>query len=250
MNILFGVIGFLCLVYHVVLVAYAGFGASFAFFWLAAAVLCGILSVLFGIRRFRLFLKGLPLWVKVPVRTTVALGLLCFLLVEGLIIFHMAAKPTGDLDYLVVLGAKVQGETPTKSLCFRLDAAAEYLADHPGTRVVVTGGKGPGEDISEAAAMRNYLVEKGIDRKRIIMERYASNTQQNLAYSKSLIGNDEAKVGVVTNDFHVFRAVSLAKKLGIRKAVGLPAKSDGMIFPNMMVREFFAVVKDKFLGNI
>ena len=144
MNILFGVIALLSLVYYIVIVGYAGFQASFSVFWLALSVFCGILAVLFSMKRFRLFLRGLPMWVKIPVRTTVTLGIFLFLLVEGFIVFHMFSEPEEDLDYLVVLGAQVRGETITKSLRYRLDEAADYLETHPDTKVVVTGGKGAG----------------------------------------------------------------------------------------------------------
>lgn len=250
MNILFTVIAVLSLGYYGVIVAYAGFKASFSLFWLALAVLCGLLAFLFSLKSFRLFLKGLPLWVKVPVRTTVALGLICFAAVEAFIIFPMLGKPHKDLDYLVVLGAQVKGETVSNSLRLRLDEALGYLEENPRTRVVVTGGRGPGEDISEAAAMRNYLTDHGIRRERIILERYASDTKENLTYSMSLIGDKEASVGIVTNDFHVFRSVSMARKLGMKNVTGLAAPSDGILKVNLTVREFFAVLKEKFVGNI
>ena len=94
-----------------------------------------------------------------PVRTTVALGLICFAAVEAFIIFPMLGKPHKDLDYLVVLGAQVKGETVSNSLRLRLDEALDYLEENPRTRVVVTGGKGPGEDISEAAAATGSVHE-------------------------------------------------------------------------------------------
>lgn len=250
MNILFGVIALLSLVYYIVIVGYAGFQASFSVFWLALSVFCGILAVLFSMKRFRLFLRGLPMWVKIPVRTTVTLGIFLFLLVEGFIVFHMFSEPEEDLDYLVVLGAQVRGETITKSLRYRLDEAADYLETHPDTKVVVTGGKGAGEDVAEGIAMRRYLMELGIGKDRIIVERFATDTRENINYSRALIGDPEASVGIVTNNFHVFRSVSLANKLGMSKATGIAAPSDGLLFPNMLVREFFAVMKDKFLGNI
>ena len=69
-------------------------------------------------------------------------GLICFAAVEAFIIFPMLGKPHKDLDYLVVLGAQVKGETVSNSLRLRLDEALDYLEENPRTRVVVTGGKG------------------------------------------------------------------------------------------------------------
>ncbi len=250
MNILFGVLALFSIVYYVVIVVYTGFKASFSLFWLALFVVFAGLGLLFSVRRFRLFFRELPMWVKVPVKTTVVLGLLLFFVVEGFIVYHMFEQPRKELDYLVVLGAQVRGETVSKSLRHRLDTAAEYLEENPETRVVVTGGKGPGEDVAEAVAMRDYLMEAGIGRERIIMERHASNTEQNLSYSKSLIGDSEKSVGIVTSSFHVFRAVSLARKAGFQDVVGIAAPSVAGLLPNMMVREFFAVLKDKLVGNM
>lgn len=250
MNILFGVLGSLSLIYYILLVAYAGMGTSFSLFWLLLAVVCGLLSMVWGIQSSRLFLKKLPLWVRVPVRTTVMLALLVFLIVGSMIGISMIPDSDARFDYLVVLGAKVNGRELSKSLKYRLDTAAEYLDEHPETKAVVTGGRGEGEEISEAAAMRDYLAQKGISRKRIYMERYAVNTAQNLEYSLSLISDQEARIGIVTSDFHVFRAVAIGKKAGMEQVQGVPAKTDLIYLPNMMMRECFAVLKDWFMGNI
>ncbi len=236
--------------YYVGIVVYTGLKASFSVFWLALSLFFAGMCLLFSLRRFRLFLKGLPMWVKIPIRTTLVLGAFLFLLVEGLIIYHMFGRAEKDLDYLVVLGAQVRGEQVSKSLRYRLDTAVDYLEENPETRVVVTGGKGPGEDVSEAVAMRNYLVEQGIERERIIMERHAVNTEQNLSYSRSLIGDSTKSVGIVTSSFHVFRAVGLAEKAGFERVTGIAAPSVTGLLPNMMVREFFAVLKDRFMGNM
>ncbi|MCI8466182.1 MAG: YdcF family protein [Lachnospiraceae bacterium] len=250
MNILFGVLALISLGYYVTIIVYTGIKASFSVFWLLLFVFFAGMSVLFSLRRFRLFLKGLPMWVKIPVRTTLVLGFFLFFLVESFIVFHMFEKPEADLDYLVVLGAQVRGSTVSNSLRCRLDTAVEYLEENPDTKVIVTGGMGPGEEMPEAVAMRNYLVRHGIERERITMERYATNTKENLAYSKALAGNGTRSVGVVTNSFHVFRSVRLAEKEGFEDVTGIVAPSVGWLLPNMMVREFFAVLKDKFMGNI
>ena len=75
-------------------------------------------------------------------------------------------------------------------------------------------------------------------------------TEENLTFSRALIADEEASVGIVTNGFHVFRSVKIAEKQGMRNVTGIAAKSDPILLPNYMVREFFAVLKDKFVGNI
>ena len=251
MNILFGIIALVSIVYYGVIVSYAGLQASFSLFWLAFGIFMAVLAVLFSLRRFRAGFRGLPPWIKVPILTTVSMVLLCFAVVECMILFYMLVKPEEKpVDYLVVLGAQVRGDRITKSLRYRLDAAYDYLEENPDTKVIVTGGQGPGENISEAAAMRGYLLDKGIERDRIIMERNATSTEENLTFSRALIADEEATVGIVTNGFHVFRSVKIAEKQGMRNVTGIAAKSDPILLPNYMVREFFAVLKDKFVGNI
>lgn len=82
----------------------------------------------------------------------------------------MFAKGKPELDYLVILGAQVRGTVPSRALRKRLDTALAYLEENPGTIAVVSGGRGPGEDITEAEIMKEYLLLHGIDEKRILVE--------------------------------------------------------------------------------
>ncbi|MCI8355275.1 MAG: YdcF family protein, partial [Lachnospiraceae bacterium] len=117
-------------------------------------------------------------------------------------------------------------------------------------RVIVSGGQGPDEHISEAQGMYDYLVEKGIDKNRILKEDKSVNTFQNLSFSAQYLDREQDAVGVVTNNFHVFRAVRTAKKAGYRNVCGIAAKGEPFLQWNNMMREFFGVVKNVLFGTM
>ncbi len=170
--------------------------------------------------------------------------------------FQSRTEP--DLDYLIVLGAQVKESGPSAVLKYRLDAACEYLNDNPGTVCILSGGRGPNEPWAEAEGMCDYMTAKGIPESRIILEKESLNTKQNiencLNLSKDggglLIDPEHDRIGIVTNNFHIFRGVSIAKKAGAANVFGIPAYSRPLYLPNNMLREFFGVVKDFLAGNI
>ncbi len=139
-----------------------------------------------------------------------------------------------------MLGAQIRGTAITNSLERRLIKALEYLDENPETRVIVSGGQGNGESISEAEAMASYLEEHGIAPERIWQENHSTSTEENLHFSQKLISDITAPVGIVTNNFHMYRALRTARKLGFTQTDGIPATSNPVLFLNYMVREFFA----------
>lgn len=150
---------------------------------------------------------------------------------------------------VVVLGAGVNGRTPSLSLQTRLDAALAYLEEHPDIPAVLTGGQGYGEEITEAACMYDYLTARGIDGERLLLEERAANTAENFTFSAALLeaaGVDvsEDTVAVVTNDFHVARARLIAQKKGYGATIGVGAPIPWLhLEVNYYLREAFAVVK-------
>ena len=146
------------------------------------------------------------------------------------------------VDCLIVLGAQVKGKKITDSLKRRLDRAVMYLKKYPDTRVIVSGGQGPGEEISEADAMAEYLITSGISRKRIIREGQSTSTRENLRYSKKYTDPQKEKIGIVTNGFHMYRALLIADQEGYRNTYKVPASSNPVFQINYLMREFFAVV--------
>ena len=184
--------------------------------------------------------------------TVVASAMLALALGIGVVVMaNAAATPSAGLDEIIVLGAQVRPDgTPSTVLRYRLDAASAYLRENPGTRCIVSGGKGGNEPCSEAECMATYLCESGIDESRIVLEDRSRSTVENLRYSRELLASDTDRVGIVTNDFHVFRACSIAVRQDLTGVCGISAPSDPWFLPNNLLREVACVAKDFLLGNI
>ena len=148
-------------------------------------------------------------------------------------------------DAVIVLGAGVNGTTPSVALQTRIDAAARYLQANPGIPAVLSGGQGAGEDISEAQAMYDALTACGIAPERLILEEQSTNTRQNLQNSLALLPDGYHKtVAIVTNDFHMARVRLLLTTAGPGKVVQVPAKLPWWLGVNYYLRESFAIVND------
>lgn len=130
----------------------------------------------------------------------------------------------------------------------RLEVAFEYLEDNPDVLCIVTGGQGENEDITEAKAMKDYLVNKGIDDFRILIEDKATSTVQNLEFSKKILdeNNFGYNITIVTDGFHQYRASLIAKDLGL-KPNALSAKTKPYLLPTYWVREWFGIAYETVL---
>ena len=169
-----------------------------------------------------------------------------FLFVEGSIILNgISLNTPKNVDYLVVLGARIRGEVPSLTLQYRLDKAYTYLVNNPDTMVIVSGGQGVGESITEAEAMKRYLVKKGIKENRILLEPRARDTDENLRYAFEIMDGqqEDSSSLVVTSSFHVLRSKMIAKDLG-RQVGGIGSKTLPYLIPTYYLREFFAVVEE------
>lgn len=185
--------------------------------------------------------------------TLLGLGLLLSSITGVYIASAWTQTPASGLDYIVVLGCGVRGSTPSIPFKERVNAAYAYLADNPETVCVVSGGQGAGENLSEAACMTQLLVDKGIDPERIWQEDQATNTRENLAYSLKLIesktGARPESLGIVTSDFHVYRAQLTAGQLGIASE-GIPAQTQWLALRlNYFMREIPGVWYYKIFGG-
>jgi uncharacterized SAM-binding protein YcdF (DUF218 family) len=147
-----------------------------------------------------------------------------------------------DVDYIIILGARVKGTTPSLALQYRIDAAAQYLKDNQTTIAIASGGKGDGEDISEAVAIKNGLIKQGVDEERIILESKSTDTVENITYSKKLIPENLTTGLIVSNDFHIYRAKLIAKDIGLKLA-GLPADTPAIAIAKSYSREYLAITK-------
>lgn len=239
-----------CIGYYIFAASYAGIASSFLGFWLLAAFgFAFIIFLIFANRKYNFYAK-IPRGIRMTGMVLIICLISIFLLMEALILSKMNSRAKKGADYVIVLGAQVRGTRVTKSLAKRLDAACEYLRDNPETKVVCTGGQGRGEDISEAMAEKGYLIEKGISEDRIIVEDKSTSTYQNLEYAESIINDRDASVAIVTNNFHVYRAVHLGKYVGFEDVDGIAAKSDNRLLLNYMVREGLALAKELVLHRI
>ncbi len=239
------VLGILCLLYFIALNLYTGFTNLFYCIWLPIGIVFLILARMTKTGAIRRMPRGL----KILCGGFIAVCAAFFLLIEGLILSGFYRTPSKEPDYLIVLGAHVENGRPSRVLAKRLDAAFDYAAEHENVTVIVSGGQGGNEATTEAYAMAAYLEEKGLERDRILLEEKSTDTEENLRFSKELTG-DGARIAVVSNDFHIYRAVHLARGAGFNDPQGLSARDDIRTLPANLMREFFGVVKDWVCGNM
>ncbi len=148
-------------------------------------------------------------------------------------------------DAVIILGAGIHGETVSQTLAYRLDAALKYHKMNPEALLVVSGGQGPQELISEAEAMERYLVSRGVAPEKIVREDKASSTFENFQFSKELLDqrfSTSYKTAYITNSFHVFRAGRIAKNVGIISARFHAQNAILTVIPDYL-RECCAIVK-------
>lgn len=227
--------GFLCLAYYgAVSVRLRRWDSTFSRFWLIMGILC--LSLYAAASRIP-GMADSKLWKLMRAAVVI------FIVAELFIVLAMIPTKERGIPYIIVLGAQVKGTMITDSLRRRLKRSATYLSENPDTTVIVSGGQGPGEEITEAEAMAEYLEVWGIDRRRILLEDKSKSTEENLRYSAAYIPDMELPVGIVSNNFHMFRACCYARRTGYKNIRRLPAGCNALLFPNYMVREFFAVCK-------
>ncbi|WP_434793703.1 hypothetical protein TPDSL_37380 [Terrisporobacter petrolearius] len=144
-----------------------------------------------------------------------------FILLESAIIINMyMAKDVNSInsmDTMIVLGAKVNKDGVSKTLKQRLDKAIEYYNENKLINIIVSGGQGKDEVMSEAWAMKNYLVKNGVNEDNIILENKATTTLENIMFSKEIMEdlNLENKALIVTSDYHLFRSRFIASILGV-----------------------------------
>lgn len=170
------------------------------------------------------------------------IGLLIVGVTECLIIEASFGDPREHVDYVVVLGAKVRVTGPSASLWDRIHGAYDYLAEHPDAIAIVSGGQGVDEPMPEGEAMFDELVFLGIDPKRVWIEDSATSTWENITFALDLIeektGTRPDKLGVVSSEYHLFRASLLAREAGV-DFVGIPARTSRV---SQMVNHFMREV--------
>ena len=142
----------------------------------------------------------------------------------------------GKLDYVVVLGTGLIGDQVTPLLASRIEKGIAIYQKHPGSKLIMSGGQGPDELMAEGQAMADYALEQGIPAEDIVIENQSTNTEENLKFSYALM-KPGSRFALVTNYYHVFRALLLARKLKI-KCIGYGARTKFYFSLNAFIREF------------
>ena len=177
-----------------------------------------------------------------------ALGLFLWALTGYWMGEGLKAKADGKNEVAIVLGAKVNGEVPSLSLRYRLEAALAYGEAHPQVKFILSGGQGPDEAVSEAEAMRRYLVEHGIAEDRLLLESVSTSTYENIKNSKELLPEGVSAVTLITSDYHVARARKIAANLGLTTDA-VAAKTPQIVKAKLKTRERLALLKTYLMGK-
>jgi uncharacterized SAM-binding protein YcdF (DUF218 family) len=154
--------------------------------------------------------------------------------------------PQAKAAYMIILGAKLNGAEPSLSLKYRMDTALEYLKKNPSTEVIVSGGQGTDELISEADAMNQYLIANHINPTRIKLEAQSTSTFENIQFSKKLLQGNH--ILLVSNDFHLLRAKLIAERQGLVVDT-LSSPTPKSVKIQLYIREYIALIKSFLLDR-
>ena len=249
-NKLYAIIGIILIIYVVVINIVSSSKIAFS----EPVILLAISIIIYSATREKIliyihkrsYLKKVVKLIKIITICIISL----LIAIEGIIIGYPKHDTTNS-DYILVLGAGLRQDCyPTTILSSRLYAAKECIEEYGNTgKVIVSGGKGNDEKISEAEAMKKYLIDIGVPEDMILVENKSTNTNENLEFSRKIIENDSGKaidevnVKIVTTDFHAFRSRFLAKKNGYSKVSNYSSPTTWYLIPITYFRESFAVVK-------
>lgn len=213
-------------------------------------LIVGILLILYHFNKKYINKNNILKKIDKVIKIFICIGLVVFLLLEGAIVSY-PKKSIENTDYIIVLGAGLNnGHELSQTLRDRLNAALDCLDKYNNdSYIVVSGGKGNDEDMSEAEAMERYLLDKGISKNKIIKEDKSRNTWENFKFSKEKIELHSEKelkdlsVKIVTTDFHAFRSNMLAKRNGYKNTKVYSSNTVSYLIPVFYTREAVALVK-------
>ena len=179
------------------------------------------------------------------------LGIVSVIVCTAIIETYATRKAEDGKDAVIVLGAALHGAEPSNVLKWRLDAAYDYWQDNKNSVIVLSGGRGREETVTEASAMHAYMISRGIPKDSLIIEDRSRDTAQNFLYSEKLLDEYFAgrkySVAFVTSHFHVFRAGIAAKNCGL-DAEGIAAYNAPWLVINYYLRETVALLRYYFMG--
>ena len=243
LKITYLVCGVAAIAYYFVLWRASRLGLSMSAMWpaigavlIACGLLCGSSAV--------------PRWLRVAWRVALCLGIAFILALECLVISEMRATAPAGMDYLIVLGARVDPDGPSPALNRRLNCVMSILDQHPNATIIATGGQGSDEPMTEAQCIRDELVARGVEPERIVMEDQSASTAENLSNALRLMDSPAASAGIITNNYHVWRATHIARKAGFQNAHGIAAIYTGYTKFHYMIREALGITVDFLRGNL
>lgn len=236
-------LGLLCEVYFIGTIIFGG-RVTFAEFYFGLGVLLITLGLIKR-KSKKEYILIRPGKMRTAIEICFFIGLASFVVIEVCIIGGAISKHKDKSDYLLILGAGIRGEVPSTALYQRLYASLEYIEINPKVKIVVSGGKGSGESITEAEAMKRFLINHGVAGEQIIKEEKSTDTLENMKYTAAVLEglekSENIEVTIVTNNFHMFRAKFLAQRQGL-KVYGYPAPLHPMLIPTCFAREYLAVI--------
>lgn len=241
MNIIIFIIGLGILINGVWLSMMSNFNLG-----IAATVLAGLFFAAWGAFYDKIMhasRKGILLWLR---RLVVLLICAETALIGFVFSYGQHDNANYSEDAVIVLGAGLRGDRVTIPLKMRLDKAVEYHTKNPYAVIVVSGGQGFQETVSEASAMEKYLIENGVNPDKILTEDMATSTSENMRFSKEILDEtlgERYKTVVITNNFHIFRSMALAKKEGLRNLRHIHAGLQTYNIIPCGLRESLAVLK-------
>lgn len=229
------------LVEGVRVVRHEGFRPANLLSLLFAALWFGYLFIWPWIGFWQIGSLGMAVYIIISFSALYMLSLMAMYALSALLnLVHIRKKRR--LDYIVVLGAGLNGDQITPLLAARVDRGVELLRHNPQARLILSGGQGPGETVPESQAMAAYAAERGVEPDRILQESKSATTEENLRFSRDLMAEERPRVAVVTTAYHVFRALLIAKRQCLR-CVGFGAKTKWYFTLNAVLREFAGYVR-------
>lgn len=249
LSVLLIFLGIMSINYYFGLVAIGGV-IAFSEFWILLGITF-LITAVFYLLHERIKLK-LSKKFKLVLISVFTIFIASFILVEGIILYYGSKEELNKPDYIMVLGAGLRYDKISTSLQLRLNSTLELANQLKDVPIIVSGGQGSDEAMTEAKAMKDFLIENNIPENRIITEDKSTNTYENFKFTKDklkeLYNVENPTVTIITNNFHMYRSQLLAEKLGFSTHC-YSASSHPYLSLNFHVREFLAVVKVWILGK-
>ena len=207
-----------------------------------------VYSFVYGVEAAERYFSSDSFLVQALIIVTVVYGSAAFLIFMIYSVFLMIIPRSKDFDYVIIHGAGlINGDKVSRLLQERLDKAILiYNKDPSPTKLIPSGGKGSDESLSEAEAMKRYLLEQGIPEDDIILEDRSATTLENLRFSKEIIDSREGRkyTALVTSNYHVYRALRYCRRVGL-KCKGIGSHVAFYFWPSALIREFIAIHTEK-----